>query len=219
MGEWGIGPATGGAANHVHITTAAPATLTESQSTSDFQTMIATNAGVAGSGWPAPTPETIYAFFLPPGTSLLMDSGFGGGGAQDACSQGIGGYHMAATVGTATPAYAVVPSCNFGGGNSAAQQSTMSMSHEIGEAATDPYGQNPGVIGFDNFSYTYFQTFSEENGDACEFFVYGGDSAFYEDKETAPAPFDYWVQRLWSNKARRRDTTRASRPRRIRTST
>ncbi|MGH7298157.1 MAG: hypothetical protein ACRELB_24670, partial [Polyangiaceae bacterium] len=35
-------------------------------------------------------------------------------------------------------------------------------------------------------------------GDSCEFFVTGPDSSFYEQKETTP-PFDYYVQRIWSN--------------------
>jgi hypothetical protein len=196
--EWGIGPATSGTVNHVQVTTAPPATMTETRQTSDFQTMI--TAGVAN-GWPAPTANTIYAFFLAPGTSVLLPPQ-GGGAPQDACGQGIGGYHQGMAVGAVPVSYAVVPSCNnFGGGNTAAQQTTMSMSHELNEAASDPQGG--GVYGFqnDNFAFDYFQDFQSENGDACEFFVYGKDSSFYEDIETTPAPFDYWVQRIWSNKS------------------
>ena len=172
--------------------------MTDSQDTSDFQTMI--TAGVAN-GWPAPTANTIYAFFLAPGTSVLLPNQQDGS-LQDACAQGIGGYHQAMSLGAGAAAYAVVPSCNnFGGGNTASQQTTMSMSHEINEAASDPEGG--GVYGFqnDNFAFDYFQDFQSENGDACEFFIYGPDSSFYEDVETTPAPFDYWVQRIWSNKS------------------
>jgi hypothetical protein len=211
--EYGVGPATSGATNHVHIATSPPASLQDA----DLQALVVANAGAADggagdggvlavdgggtSGWPAPTQDTIYAFFLPPGTSLLLAAGGSGGGTpQDACMQGIGGYHDQVTVGSVTTAYAVVPSCNFGGRNTPAEQSTMSMSHELDEAATDPQPQAnvPGVVGFDNdhFAFDDFQMFQDENGDACELFA----DSFYEDIETAPA-FDYWVQRTWSNKS------------------
>jgi hypothetical protein len=196
--EWGIGPVVGGTVNHVHIATAAPTTLADS----DLQSLVTTNAGVAGTGWPAPTPNTIYAFFLAPGISLNLGSQ--GGGSGDACSEGVGGYHDQVNVGAITTAYAVVDSCNLGITSTAAQQTTASMSHEINEAASDPQPNSNagGVIGFDNnsFAFDYFmlpliQSFSAENGDACEIY----QSSFYEDIETTPAPFDYWVQRIWSN--------------------
>ncbi|MGH7298095.1 MAG: hypothetical protein ACRELB_24360, partial [Polyangiaceae bacterium] len=155
-GPYGVGPATSGAANHVHIADAAPASLQDS----DLQTMVTTNAGVTA-GWPAATSDTIFAFFLPAGTSLLMQGGFGGGGAQDACSQGIGGYHDQVTAGGKVTAYAVVPSCNFGDAPTVGEESTMSMSHEINEAVSDPQPQSnsPGYVGFvpDNFAFDYFQ--------------------------------------------------------------
>jgi hypothetical protein len=197
--EYGVGPAVSGTANHVSMTTAAPASLTETQqaATSDFIKMVAQNAGTT---WPAPTDQTIYAFFLPPGTSLLMPTGQGGT-PSDACTAGVGGYHFQATVGSVTTSYAVVPSCTFGAGNTAAQQTTMSMSHELLEAATDPHpaDNTPGWVGFtnDTFAFDWFQEFADENGDACEFFR----DSFFEDQETSPAAFDYWVQRTWSNKA------------------
>lgn len=197
VSEYGVGPATSGAMNHVSITTAPPASLQDS----DLQNMVTTNAGKTA-GWPAPTANTIYAFFLPPGTLLQMGTGGGGGGAADAgtdaCSQGVGGYHSQITVGSINTEYAVVPSCTFGITNTAAQQSTMSMSHEIAESSTDPLtNTNPAYIGFDqdHFGFDWFLEFQDENGDACEAYK----DSFFEDKETNP-PFDFWVQRTWSNK-------------------
>jgi hypothetical protein len=77
----------------------------------------------------------------------------------------------------------------------------MSMSHELIEAVTDPHphDNNPGWVGFDtaHFGFDWFQEFSDETGDACELFR----ESFFEDKETTPVAFDYWVQRTWSNKA------------------
>ena len=187
--EYGVGAITSGAANHVHMSTAAPASIADS----DLQTMVSTNAGTM---WPAPTQQIIYAFFLPPNTSLQFGGGGGGGG--DACQQGIGGYHDQVMVGNQAVAYAVVPSCTFGGNNTAAEQTTMSMSHELIEAVTDPHPQdnNPGYVGFDpdHFAFDYFQRFSSETGDACEFFR----QSFYQNSEPN---FMYWVQRTWSNKS------------------
>ena len=189
--EYGVGPAVSGPTNHVSMTTTAPTSVTDA----DLQNWVATNAGAAA-GWPAATPDTIYAFFLPPG-ALLYQGQTGAG--QDACSQGVGGYHSQVNVGSVTTAYAVVPSCTFGPGNTAAQQSTMSMSHELLESSTDPQAQStPGWIGFDqdHFAFDWFLEFQDEDGDACEAYR----DSFFEDKETTPA-FDFWVQRTWSNKA------------------
>jgi hypothetical protein len=217
--EYGVGKAACGAVNHVHVSTPAPSMMTDQ----DLQNLVTMNAGGgpaaapvnvgdagaddaaagdaqadAGQPWPGATTSTIYAFFLPPGVSLQTQTR---GGSGDACSAGIGGYHSQVTVGSVTTSYAVVPSCTFGPGNTAAQQTTMSMSHELNEAVTDPHPMdtNPGYVGFDtgHFAFDWFQEFSSENGDACEFF----QSSFFEDKETSPVAFDYWVQRTWSNKA------------------
>jgi hypothetical protein len=177
------------------MTTAAPAMLTETMdANSDLVKLVTANAGTT---WPAPTQDTIYALFLPPGTSLLVPT-MGGGQPSDACSQGVGGYHSAtAADGQADVAYAVVPSCNFPG-VSGAQQSTMAMSHEIIEAATDPFSAdraapNVGWYGFDgaHFGFEYFNELYAENGDTCEFFR---ESFFKGD-----ASFPYALQRIWSN--------------------
>jgi hypothetical protein len=197
--DYAVGAATSGTANHVHIATPAPATLSETMdASSDLAKLITANAGMT---WPAPVKDTIYAFFLPPGTSLLVSSGIGGGQPSDACKQGIGGYHsaIAATkAGASDIAYAVVPSCSFPGRVSAAQQTTMSMSHEIIETATDPFSadqaaQNVGWYGFDqgHFGWEYFNELQAENGDTCEFYV---ESFFQGDSS-----FPYALQRIWSN--------------------
>jgi hypothetical protein len=192
--EYGVNAATSGATNHVHISTTPPAQVADA----DIQALVTANAGKTA-GWPAPTQDTIYAFFLAPTTSLQVQSQLGGG-AQDACKMGVGGYHDSVAADTGPTSYAVVPSCTFGAGNTAFEQSTMSMSHELLEAVTDPQpSTNSGYrsFGADYFAFDYFQELQSENGDACEFFR----SSFYENKETTPATFDFWVQRTWSNAA------------------
>jgi hypothetical protein len=207
--EYGVMAAV--SAPPVHLSGPAPLMLGDA----DLQNMIKANAGIvdadagadpdAGDGgaampvWAAPTDNTIYAFFLPPKTSLDVPTQSGGSGG-DACSQGIGGYHDQVTVGGVTTSYAVVALCNFRTGLTPYEQSTSSMSHEVIESATDPHPTDrfPGWTGFDpfHFAFDWYQNFQSELADACEFFA---DSQ-YEDKETAP-PFDFFVQRSWSNQS------------------
>ena len=181
--EYGVGTASSGAANHVHVATAAPASMSDQE----LDTFVATNAGApATSHWPAPTDQTIYIIYLHPSTSLQL-------GGQDACAQGVGGYHSSTTVNGAEVAYAIVPRCTRGQ-TPPVDETTMSASHELGEAATDPHpGPKSGWVGFDDnhLAFEYFQQFQSENGDACEFYR----EAFYKEQ----APFAFAVQRQWSN--------------------
>jgi hypothetical protein len=174
--EYGVGPVASN--SHQSLTTAAPTSMTDQ----DIQTLIAMKASDTTSGWPAPSANSLYAIFLPQGTSL----DFGG---SDACSQGIGGYHDQLRAGTRNVAYAVLPNC--GRVNSVLE----AASHEYDEAATDPYPQStPGFVGFDNdhLAFEFFQELQDELGDACELFR----SSFYTDMENG---FNYPVQRQWSN--------------------
>jgi len=215
--DYSVGAATSG--GHAHNASTPPGMLTDQ----DIQNLVLTNttpgsaldAGTGEGGtdggteagtddggtlsaWPAPTPNTIYAFFLPPGTSLLI-SAFGSGTPMDACSQGVGGYHgsVKSPVLGGDVAYAVVPSCHFGGG-SVVDETTSAMSHELIEAATDPFSsdknvQNIGWYSFDqnHFDWMYFNEFQGEIGDTCEFYY----EAFFKNDSSFP----YYLQRMWSN--------------------
>jgi hypothetical protein len=174
VGEYGVGAATSGAANHVHLSTTPPAQWTDN----DVQAFIKTNAG---SVLPAPTSQTIYVFYIATGTTFLF-------GNQNACGS-IGGYHDSVVVGSQPVAYAVLPNC------STDSKTTLYASHEIGEAATDPLpSSQPAYYGFDDpyLAFHEWQRGNDENGDACEFFA--------DSKYTETTPFNYDVQRLWSNK-------------------
>jgi hypothetical protein len=208
--EYGIHAATSGHANHVHMATTAATTTDQ-----ELQNMIVAHAGV---DWPAPTLDTAYVYFLPPTLTLLypVDVTNPDAGMENAC-QAFGGYHDQIQVGSVLATYAVVPSCitpaydpdsgliDFDamaeGGMTAVQNSTIAMSHELVEMTTDPHPsgtqQQEGYIGLDNFALDWFLNFYDESGDLC---VYA-PNANIERVETTPAPFDYWVQRTWSNKA------------------
>ena len=176
VGEFGVGAATSGSTNHVHVTTTPPAQMSDG----DIQTFISSNVG---SLLPQPTSQTIYVVYLSQSTTLMFNN-------QNACQAGVGGYHDSFAVNSAQVAYAVLPRC---GSDS---QTTAAASHEIGEAATDPHPSSaPAITGFDDpyLVFDLWQRGNDENGDACEFF----QDSYY----TASQPFAYSVQRMWSNKA------------------
>jgi len=171
VGEYGVGPTTN---TNVHLSTTPPTTWSDD----DVQAFIKSNVGgVLGT----PTSQTIYVFYIAPGTTFMW-------GNANACNS-IGGYHDAVVVNGSPVSYAVLPNCNTD------QKTTQYASHEIGEASTDPEpGIQPAYDGFDDpyVAFHEWQRNNEENGDACEFFK---DSDYIESQ-----PFPYMVQRLWSNK-------------------
>ncbi len=174
VGEYGVGAVTSGTANHVHISTTPPTQWGDT----DVRSFITANAG---SLLPAPTSQTIYVFYIAPGTTYVLQN-------QNACNS-IGGYHDAFQSGNNVISYAVLPNCNTD------MKTTQYASHEIGEAATDPQPNiQPGLLSFDDpyLAFFFWQRSNLENGDACEFFP---DSDYVEQQ-----PFPFQVQRLWSNK-------------------
>jgi hypothetical protein len=194
--EYGLGVASSGPPDHVHIADKAPMTLTEtSDESSDLWGLIETNVGRA---WPAATRDTVYALFLPPGTSLQLQTGDAGAPA-DPCHDGIGGYHsvVASSWGAPDIAYVVIPSCRPKG-SPVPQLSTLSTSHELIEAATNPYGTggraaSVGWYGFDDahFAFQYFNGLQGEIADVCELV----SPSF----SMGDASFPYLLQRIWSN--------------------
>jgi hypothetical protein len=174
VGEWGVGPVTSGAPNHVHISTTAPTQWADS----DVQTFIQGNMGGV---LPTYAAQMIYVFYISPSTTFMFEG-------QNACGS-IGGYHDDFVYNTTDISYAVLPHC------STPSKMTQYASHEIGEASTDPDpSTRPGINGFDDpyLAFEEWQRGNVENGDACEFFP---DSDY-----TEMAPFAFQVQRLWSNK-------------------
>jgi hypothetical protein len=145
------------------------------------------NATDPSSGWPQYTDQTIYNVFLPPNADYTL-------GGAPAC-QVAGGYHSwsmtpLADGGTAP---SVLYAINFNCAPSYLDEMTLVASHELAETSTDPYGT--GLFGFDadHAAYGIYQAEQTEDGDACEFF-----SASTEEE---PPPFDFTVQRQWSNRS------------------
>jgi len=175
-GEYGVGAATGAAP--VHLTANAPT----STGGVAIDTDLATQLSSANPAYPVNAPGVIYLLFFP-STTTISDAQTG-----TAC-QDYGAYHSWTQVGSAYAAYAVIPRCSGGPGFPDQDVMTFAASHEIVEAATDPYGG--GYAGSGDAVWDLI-SFGGELGDYCE---------YQPDIFEQPSDLGYLVQRTWSNAA------------------
>ncbi|MCE9578700.1 MAG: hypothetical protein K8W52_36585 [Deltaproteobacteria bacterium] len=135
-------------------------------------------------GWPAPTADAIYTVYLPAGATLT--SSFG-----TSCV-GFGGYHGEIAIGDTKVAYALVARCQSSV-TSDLDFATMLTSHELVEAASDPYYRTaPAYLGFDD-DYAVWSVFEGvELSDLCE-----------DDRAEVVHLGAYPVERSWSNRSMR----------------
>lgn len=186
VGEYGVGTMTSGPSNHVHLTTplVLPTDPNADPVTPITQLIIDALTNPAASGWPAPTDQSVYLVFLH------------GANADKLCQQGAGGLHDSVKVGTRDIPFAIAAACSDGPGGKfdALQSATISASHELAEAAVDPFPSTaPAWVGLksDNLAWELLQVGQDENGDMCE---------FYDDAYTSGGPqLPFMVQRTWSN--------------------
>ena len=185
VSEYGVGPATSGATNHVREAASLPASMADT----DLDAYINDHVtNYAKYGWPAPSDQHIYALYIPKTTAVSLQG-------NDACTSGIGGYHTSTNAAGIDIAYAIVMQCQFG--SKATTPRTVSASHELAEAATDPHPQTgaPGYYGVDDdhLAWDLFMSGNVENGDLCEIYR----EQRYSD--TIDPGFAFNVQRCWSN--------------------
>lgn len=171
------------------ISVATPVQLTENApDTIDDATIQSWLAGkMSDSAWPAPDANTIYVLFYPANATITLGQG-GGTSCQD-----FGGYHDNITT-TQDIAYAVLPRCSDFGGLTGVDAVSAATSHEIIEAATDPFPQSNGAYAQvdDNHIIWEFVLGGGETGDMCA----QSQSSYY-----VPSDLGVTVQRTWSNAA------------------
>lgn len=128
--------------------------------------------------FPPPTADSIYAIFLPPSSTVTLQGAY-------SC-QDFGAYHNSTRLGSGQKvAYAVMPRC--GGLN----ELTYSASHELIEAASDPYPSPAPAYAQTDSAHLAFSLFAGgEVADLCEF---NPDALFQ------PQNFPWTVTRSWSN--------------------
>jgi hypothetical protein len=177
--EYGIAAGTATAA--VRLTEAAPTNISDDE----IKAWLAKKLDGTHPEFPAPTPGSIYTIFYPSKTTITLMGSM-------SCSA-FGGYHTYTTVGGTNVAYAVLPRCAVGGSNGAFDYLTSATTHELVEAATDPFWDvTPAYTDVDPSHFAWTVVTGGEAGDLC----YYDRSSYYK-----PAGFDFMVQRSWSAKA------------------
>jgi len=180
--EYGVGTPT--AAPPVQLVETAPATLTDAQ----IQTWLAGKLNADDPAFPAADANSLYILYYPSTTSVSDGQG-------TSCKD-FGGYHGSIALdsahGTKPVAYAVIPRCATFANLTGINVVTGTSSHEIIEAATDPYPQSDPAyssVDPDHIAWMFFLG-GGELGDMCAQFP----GVFYK-----PSDLSYDVQRSWSN--------------------
>jgi len=184
-----IGQATNG--GHVHLATntlqANYTDSTDPNQSSSIQTMISNL--ITAKTLPAPTANTLYMIYFPSGVNISLD---GAGSCQ-----AFGGYHNSMTFNATEFAYAIMPRCQTGGGAQAdLDQLTNAASHELAEAATDPFIDlnSPSLYtGYGSSVDAWDAPAGGEVGDRC-FDIFGSGNDQYQQGS-------YQVQRIFNNTA------------------
>jgi hypothetical protein len=207
--EYGVGAVS--VAPAIMLTDTLPPNYDDSQ----IQAFLADKLQSADPAFPAPDANTIYAFFFPPNVTITVGATVPTGDAGDdaaipadagvapgvstSCND-FGGYHDNIALTTSTNvAYAVVPRCASFGPLMALDAITGPASHEIAEAATDPFPSGaPAFLSVDP-THAYWKQLlgGGEVGDMCA----QGD-VFTKFPPSMP----YTVQRIWSNLAAKAGT-------------
>ena len=177
-GEYGVGP----------LTVQPTIVLADTPPTTDdaLQALLAGKFdGTHAEFGAAPDQSTIYAVFLPDGVTMSFPDG------SQSCVD-FGAYHDEAhTAAKQGIVYSLTPRCH-GQGDSDLDEVTISTSHELIEAATDPFVEDTGGFGdADPDHYVWAYTPGAETGDFCEYLPGAYDKLVG----------DFMVQRTWSNAA------------------
>jgi hypothetical protein len=181
--EYGVGPLS--VAAPIMIPGGAPLTMTDEV----LGASVASNVASGSSPWGAADPSTIYMIVLPQGSTVTFSNG-------GTCCSDFGGYHNETTnMSGITVPYAVICTCPaaFGLNLSPLDARTTTVSHELVEAATDPFpNTNPAYQGADRANVVWDAVTGGELADMC---------ALYPDANVVPAGGTYMIQRSWSNAA------------------
>ncbi len=153
----GYGVGAGVSAGHVSIPEAPPATMTDA----DVQAWL--TAKIGDGTMPAPTDQSIYLLYYPQATTITLDDG---SGTPAASCQVFLGYHSTFDVtagGRTVPvAYAVINRCRGD-----LDEITVTSSHELTEASTDPRPIDDARAGYVTLTDNAWTGLGGEDGDMC----------------------------------------------------
>ncbi|MEO8796671.1 MAG: hypothetical protein ABI551_02200, partial [Polyangiaceae bacterium] len=192
--EYGVGPLTIG--ESIVLAAAPAASVSSADVDALAQSLASGTAAVQGDAgtMAAPDSNTIYALFYPTSTVISEAKGY------DSC-QSFGGYHTDTTVtGTSGPVnftYALVPRCPHfyeSEGLTGVDEVTAGLSHELVEAATDPFTETSAayLAADDDHKVWGVVLAASETGDMC---AWEGPSV------ALPTGVSLETSRIWSNVA------------------
>lgn len=179
--EYGVGPLT------ILPTITIPQNAFPVMTDASLQSMLIANTTGTNPPWGAADPSVVYLFVIPDGSNI--DAG------SSSCCTYAGGYHSEVVSGSVTVPYAVGCSCPFFHNPAQPQldERTTVISHELVEAATDPFpSSNPAYTVEDHSDIIWTAATVGEVGDMCELNL---------DAHFVPSGSTYMVQRTWSNAA------------------
>jgi hypothetical protein len=185
--EYGVGTAS--ILGSVATATNAPMSVTDA----DIQTLLTT--GIMNHSIPRPSDgtfvDTLYMVYFPSHTTITANSG--AMGTQAASCVIFDGYHSEVDnmMGTGTRfAYAVIAACpSSTPGLTDIEDEELTVSHELIEAATDPYPFTNPAWAFSASTDTPWATIGGEIGDLCAI------------PRQAYRSATFIAQRIWSNEA------------------
>ncbi len=180
--EYGVGP--GSALPAVELDEVPASTLDDA----DIQLWLAAKLNADDPALPTPGDDTLFAIFYPPGVDITL------GSTEQSCFS-FGAYHSSvrldAAHGDRDVAYAVMPRCGSFGSLSGLDALAGPTSHELIEAATDPYPQvNPAFGQTDDDHFYWSILLGGETADLC---------AQERDAWGYFPGLDHSAQRSWSN--------------------
>lgn len=175
--DFAVGDGIGGLP--VHLSEAAPDNISDDQ----IQAWLAKKL-LTDPAFPKADANSLYVLFYPPQTTITLQ--------KDTSCNSFGAYHNSVTVQGSHVAYAVIPQCGSFGALSGIDGITAVTSHELIEAATDPYPYpNPAYAFPEADGLGFALAAGGEVGDLCEF----KSDAFFQ-----PSGYPFYVQRSWSNR-------------------
>jgi hypothetical protein len=177
-GPYGIAAIQAGPPIHVAMT--APAHTT----TAEIDAFVTAQLTGTSPAWGVPDASKIYSLFYPKSTKLEIP------GVGIVCVDIAGGYHAFVEVAGVKVAYSAIVECDAGlDGTHGLDALTLAISHELIEAASDPFGRGY-YVDPDHYALLALAG-SGEIADLCEF----------TDVWFKPAELGYAVTRTWSNDA------------------
>jgi hypothetical protein len=152
-----------------------------------LQAALATNTLSPSALWGPADPSTVFLFVLPPSVALTY--------GQTTCCVDYGGYHDETLVNGVAVPYVVACACPdfFGPDWNRIDERTVVLSHELIEAATDPFPRsNPAFYAANQANLVWTMLTGGELGDMC---------VIQPDMATVLPSGRYAVQKSWSNAA------------------